>query len=87
MRHGHSMWNANPSLPGKAWKYAGAVDIPLSTTGVTVCHGVWFVVVLVCSMHVCMYVCMYVRGCVQSFSSAQGVLTTNGIVRSISIVR
>lgn len=28
------MWNSTPSEPGKAWKYAGAVDIPLSTTGV-----------------------------------------------------
>ncbi|GBG24075.1 Phosphoglycerate mutase 1 [Hondaea fermentalgiana] len=34
MRHGQSMWNRDPSKPEDPWKYAGAVDVPLSHVGI-----------------------------------------------------
>mmetsp|Transcript_2783 Transcript_2783/g.3268 ORF Transcript_2783/g.3268 Transcript_2783/m.3268 type:complete len:270 (+) Transcript_2783:82-891(+) len=34
MRHGKSMWNADPSNPLLEWKYAGAIDVPLSEKGI-----------------------------------------------------
>ena len=36
MRHGKSMWNLDPSKPDKDWAYAGAVDVPLSESGINV---------------------------------------------------
>lgn len=34
LRHGQSLWNRDPEKPDLAWKYAGAVDVPLSAKGV-----------------------------------------------------
>lgn len=34
MRHGQSMWNRDPEKPEDPWKYAGAVDVPLSKQGI-----------------------------------------------------
>ena len=30
------MWNLDPSKPDKDWAYAGAVDVPLSESGINV---------------------------------------------------
>jgi 2,3-bisphosphoglycerate-dependent phosphoglycerate mutase len=34
MRHGQSMWNVRPGHPSPTWRYAGAVDVPLSEEGI-----------------------------------------------------